>query len=82
MSSNEPEKPLKKYEHTTAGLVDALFEEMEDLKNGVCAPHEAVAFSKLATNVIGAMGLQLRRELLERDPRRLLPPPSVENAQE
>ena len=48
------------YERSTAGLRDALFGEMEDLKSGAAAPHEALAFSKLAAQIISSVELDLR----------------------
>lgn len=62
MSSSNP-RPT--FERSTAGLRDALFSEMEDLKSGASAPHEALAFSKLASQIISSVELDLRYAELE-----------------
>lgn len=64
-------------ERTTAGLREALFCEMEDLRAGVATPHEAFAFAKLAENVIASFAADLvaERILVERERLKALPPP-------
>jgi len=64
MSSDVATQP-KKYERSTAGLRDALFGEMEDLASGTSAPHEALAFSKLAAQIISSVELDLRHAEIE-----------------
>lgn len=55
----------KSYERSTTGLRDALFDEMEDLRVGASHPQEALAFSRLAEQVIASADLDLRREATE-----------------
>ena len=55
----------KKYERTIIGLRDALFDELEDIRDGVSAPHEAIAFSKLAQNIITTVEVELKKEILQ-----------------
>lgn len=62
--SSKP-RAQKKYDRTSAGLRDALFDELEDLFNGVSTANEAIAFSKLAGNIIASGELDLKRDILE-----------------
>lgn len=59
MSSQQREH--KAYDHTSAGLRDALFDELADLRNGVTTPHYATAVSKIATNILHSVELDLRQ---------------------
>jgi hypothetical protein len=63
MSSRHREH--KAYEHTSAGLRDALFDELADLRNGITTPHYATAVSKIATNILHSVELDLRQAAIE-----------------
>jgi hypothetical protein len=54
-----------KFERSTSGLRDALFSEMEDLRAGYSDPNEAMAFSRLAEQVIATVNLDFRHAELE-----------------
>lgn len=56
-------KPARKtYARTSAGLRDALFDELEDLRNGDSSSHEATAFANLASRVLETAELEMKRE--------------------
>lgn len=44
---------------TTTDLRAFLFQEMKDLKSGKSTPKQAVAISKLATNIINSAALEI-----------------------
>lgn len=52
----------KKYERTLDGLRDSLFDELEDLREGTSGPHEAIAFSKLASQIVATCDVEIRRQ--------------------
>jgi len=60
----KPTKPHKNYDRTMAGLREALFDELEDLREGHSSPHEAIAFSKLADNIIGSLDIEIKQQAL------------------
>ena len=64
MSSTQSSKPAKRYSRNVAGLRDALFDEIEDLREGHSQPHEAIAFAKLADQVIRTIETDQRRVAL------------------
>lgn len=63
MSSHQQREP-KTYPSTPAGLREALFEELADLRGGVTTPHYAMAVSKIASNVIASYEVELKQDLL------------------
>ena len=54
----------KTYARTLEGLRDSLFDELEDLRQGVSAPHEAIAFSNLARQIVNTADIEIRRSEL------------------
>lgn len=62
-----------KFERSTEGLRDALMSEMEDIRAGIAAAPEAMAFAALAGRVIETLEVdikeQIRRDNLEREAR-------------
>jgi len=61
----------KQYSRTPEGLVDALFDELQDLRDGVHAAPETNALAKLAEIAVRAMELDLReREMVLDQPDR------------
>lgn len=62
-----------KFERSTEGLRDALMSEMEDIRAGIAAAPEAMAFASLAGRVIETLEVdikeQIRRDNLEREAR-------------
>lgn len=52
----------KKMERTAAGLRDALFDQLERLRDRTCDSEEAKAFALLANGIIGSVEVQLKFE--------------------
>jgi len=52
-------EPIK-FERTTAGLRDALMAEMEDVREGIAGPAEAMAFAALAGRIIESLAADAR----------------------
>jgi hypothetical protein len=50
----------KSYPRDIAGLRDALFDEIEDIRDGHSSPHEAVAFCSLAESVLETYACELK----------------------
>lgn len=67
-------RETKVYDHTSAGLREALFDELADLRNGVTTPHYATAVSKIATNILHSVELDMKQSMIEeaRERNRLL----------
>jgi len=53
-------KQGKSYPRDIGGLRDALFDEIEDIRDGVSSPHEAVAFCSLAETVLNTYECELK----------------------
>jgi hypothetical protein len=51
----------KVYARSVEGLRDALFDELEDLREGASSPHEAVAFSTLAERVLDTFDKEMKK---------------------
>lgn len=62
--SSRQHREHKSYPSTPAGLREALFDELADLRGGVTTPHYAMAVSKIAGNVIASYEVELRQDLL------------------
>ena len=57
-------KASKVYERSVSGLRDALFDEIQDLRDGVATPTEAKAMSDLAGRIIETLNMEIRAEEL------------------
>jgi hypothetical protein len=54
-----PEKPVKAIARTSAGLRDAIFDEIDAIRNGKSNPTRANAVAKLATGVIETVRMEM-----------------------
>jgi hypothetical protein len=54
-------KAGKSYTRDIRGLRDALFDEIEDLRDGASSPHEAVAFCSLSEQVLESFNAGIKR---------------------
>lgn len=50
----------KSYPRDIGGLRDALFDEIEDIRDGVSSPHEAIAFCSLSESVLETYSCELK----------------------
>jgi len=53
-------REVKVYEKTTEGLRDMLFDELENLRNGVIDVHQARATANLARQIIESVRVQVQ----------------------
>jgi hypothetical protein len=54
-------KSGKSYTRDIRGLRDALFDEIEDLREGASSPHEAVAFCSLSEQVLETFNASIKQ---------------------
>ena len=55
----------RKFERTTAGLRDALFCELEDIRDGVSDPMQTAHYARVAEAIVVTVELDFRKEELE-----------------
>ena len=59
MTTKQPSAALPAVQRTSAGLRNALFDELDALRNGSGNPNRANAVAKLADQVIGTVKMEL-----------------------
>lgn len=52
-------EPAKKVERTSAGLRDALFDELDGLRDGSINPTKANATAKIASTIVDTVSMEL-----------------------
>lgn len=65
MSSRRKPRERKVYERSPAGLRDALFDQMEDLRDGISSADEAIAFAQLSNQVLKTAEAEHRQKAIE-----------------
>lgn len=50
---------MLKTNRTSVGLRDTLFDELDNLRNGLITPHRAMAVAKTAAEIMGTVKLEL-----------------------